>query len=532
MIGTSLPGVCRPFLDRMARTHHWMGLTRMGQAAVEATEPIGLLLRPYDRQTLTTLAFLAHDHDSPLPGWRPKTGECQSRLGYMYAPMRRLVERRGGDRRAVRNSRQLLLLLGIIRPGSSRLAMRLAHMHTKPREVTSVAPLFEFNLERLPADLSWIPDAAKQINACLLRGADRTGIAAAVEQTVPVQVFGSEQWRQLIVDYATDPTGNAPFPGSDFVLSFRWTGSQLGELRTAVTTGGPVPQFAEATPPMLLPQPTTPRTIPDRPATAVLPTTAPAPVWRHHTMTATPFDDEPLDVAADDPWLTMAPAPAPAAAQTDLAENADEPAEVAVARVDADLARRRDASQHDASAVAQDALLDGFDPPTAQPKPQPKSKREPRYPKEVSTIGGDFVKAASEGRVPGLHLAGRYTGVMRTNLYDAINAVWQVGEYRDPDLILAALTAIGQIAPSYKTLEIELRRRRGRGFGSRTDVRAIVSQGAETPATPDEEAVLAQIRVWAAEEKAAEDAAARRAAAERDVLSALPADPRRQAGRG
>lgn len=251
-------------------------------------------------------------------------------------------------------------------------------------------------------------------------------------------------------------------------------------------------------------------------------------------MTATPFDDEPLQVAADDPWLTMAPAPAPAAAaaQTDLAENADEPAEVAVARVDADLARRRDAAQHDAPVVAQDALLDGFDPPTAQPKPQPKPKREPRYPKEVSTIGGDFVKAASEGRVPGLHLAGRYTGVMRTNLYDAINAVWQVGEYRDPDLILAALTAIGQIAPSYKTLEIELRRRRGRGFGSRTDVRAIVSQGAETPATPDEEAVLAQIRVWAAEEKAAEDAAARRAAAEHDVLSALPAHPRRQAGRG
>lgn len=162
-------------------------------------------------------------------------------------------------RRVVR----LLLSLGIIRPSSIRLCREVGQIRNRSKghrkadgtraDETLFVPVYEWNTDRLSTIPEWwtersgeagrsesgFKEAARRICALLRDKAAvvRDQLPDVIRELVPVEVFGSSEWREVIIKYVSDPHPPV-LPCWDRGAPFTAKGEHQQALRSACDKGG------------------------------------------------------------------------------------------------------------------------------------------------------------------------------------------------------------------------------------------------------------------------------------------------------
>jgi|GEM_PF-4459062 len=131
-----------------------------------------------------------------------------------------------------RRAMRLLLSLGVIRPSSIRLCREVGQLRNRSNghrksdgtraDETLFVPVYEWNTDRLAAIPEWwttergsdgkrtatgFKEAARRICTLLRDKAAvvRDQLPDVIRELVPVEVFGSSEWREVIIKYVSDP---------------------------------------------------------------------------------------------------------------------------------------------------------------------------------------------------------------------------------------------------------------------------------------------------------------------------------------
>lgn len=478
----------------------------MSYQAVAKVKCLDGLLPTSVLRTVRALADLTNDHSNRNPFWRPQDGDCTSPYGYVMASEKNLLTANPADRQACRRSRNLLLLLGIVTPGTSRLSLRLSGgVSTK----SSPVPILEWNWDRLTAgDLDWVKPAALAIRHCLARKGEISELRRVVETMVPARMFWSDQWRDLLIRFVEGTVEG--FPHQDFMLNHRWTARQIEAVRAGlegpddtllhsldwVETSPEVPRSAAST----APQPQESVVDEDMSdeadvAAIVRALTTMSTAKRARIIAALQAETNPEQAEASHPDTGLSPGadevtpPVPSA--WEVPADGVEPDEDATPAPPQPPPTRRPRGRR---TEPQPPLVEGPQPSKPVKK---RTTKAPKYPEPVSRIGGEWVKACSEGRVSGLGKV-QFEVRARNMLYQAIASVWNMfPDWQDEELLMSALREMGQATPTARMIEIAVKQikapRRTSGAQHSANVSRILAEGSARAETEMDRELRARI---------------------------------------
>lgn len=529
----------------------------MAAEARRAIRPLVDHLPRYLGRVLDELAFSA---------WEPGGGKLGRTKGYLATPnevldprgwyiatsdTRLAIRVRGYDMRpgetniqteVVAAARRTLLALGIIIGGSLRLGVKTAPAGTW------FAPTYELNLSRIDlTDLGWLNETAATIYA-LFRGSAariRDELPQVLTERVPLDHFGSAEWRDLTLDHLTNYRGSHWLCWDGLIPTITRSSVQKAIL-AHVHRGAPFPAGVQAAPPQCgiptrIEQPLLLDEDLARPSGAqdslFTPVPAPTPAIPTDVLDLLNGDEAPL--ADDDPWFMDLEAPAAAPMTGPDPDDVPDLALSAAAAAQTTATMRRETA---ATIATQEALLD-----VEVPADKAKRRKEPKSVDPtvalVDSVIGDYLSAAKAEF--GLDL---YTNDMRPQIARYIRQLrnlvrWMVtGELHmpGPDAVRVLMDLLRVkdrptlLPPTFKEVEIEINGRHATSATARRQAALRQGESAAAARTAEQKQAAADalMAILDAEERAAQASPSEDHAALANVggWSVRPPDPQVRVG--